>query len=51
MSRIVSALKRLPDNGLAQDICGLVVMFAFCCAAIYGLAGLTEMVAAARALP
>lgn len=51
MSRILSVLKRLPDNELAQDLASAVVICAFIAAAGYGLAGVSTMVAVARALP
>lgn len=51
MSRILSALKRIPDNGVAQDLASAVVVCAFIAAAGYGLTGVSAMVAAARALP
>lgn len=51
MSRILSALRRIPDNGFAQDICAGVVMCAFILAAGFLLAEASQVVAAARALP
>lgn len=49
MSRLLSALRRLPDNGALQDTCALVVIGAFVAAVSYGAAGLSTLVIAWRA--
>lgn len=51
MSWFLSALKRLADNELAQDICSLLATTAFVIAASYGLTGIGDLVEAARTLP
>lgn len=44
MSRFLSALKRVPDNGVLQDVCALIVIGAFMAAVSYGAAGLSTLV-------
>lgn len=44
MSRFLSALKRLPDNALLQDVCALIVIGAFIAAVSYGAAGMSSFV-------
>lgn len=48
MSRFLSALKRFPDNGTAQDVCALLAIGAFVAAASYGAAGLSTVMIAWR---
>ncbi len=48
MSRILSALKRVPDNRMLQDLCALIAIGAFVAAVSYGSAGLSSVVIAWR---
>lgn len=51
MSRFLSALKRLPDNSLLQDVCALVAISAFIFVASFGLTEIAQLVETGRALP
>lgn len=48
MSRILSALKRVPDNRMLQDFCALVALGAFVAAVSYGAAGVSTFTIAWR---
>lgn len=51
MSRFLSALKRIPDNGLAQDVCAAIAMCAFILVAGFWLAEISQLVEVARVQP
>lgn len=48
MSRILSALRRVPDNRMLQDFCALIAICAFVAAVSYGAAGLSTVMIAWR---
>ena len=48
MSRVLSALKRIPDNRMLQDFCALIAIGAFIAAVSYGAAGVSTVMIAWR---